>query len=294
MPLAATSPTMRMGSKIVDGGHYIFDANERAAFLQTEPGAAELLVPLIGSKEYIQGGARWILDLQDVSPHTLRQLSHVRDRISRVRVFREGSKKAKTRELAETPLQFEVNTRPNGRFLIVPKVSSERRSYVPIGWNEQKAIPSDLVQIVEDAELWHFAILTSAMHMAWLRHIGGRLKSDYRYSIGLVYNTFPWPDATPAQRTKIEALAQAVLDARAAHPASSLADLYDPDTMPPNLRKAHAALDSAVDKLYRPQPFASDRDRVEHLFGRYEALVNPLERLGIAKNRRVARKAAAD
>ena len=126
----------------------------------------------------------------------------------------------------------------------------------------------------------------------WLgcAHVGGRLESRFQYSPGLVYNTFPWPDATPAQRAKIEALAQAVLDARAEHPTSSLADLYDPDTMPGDLRKAHAALDAAVDKLYRAAPFASDRDRVEHLFGRYEALVNPLERLGAAKNRRVARK----
>ena len=127
--------------------------------------------------------------------------------------------------------------------------------------------------------------------MAWLGHFGGRLKSDFSYTHGLVYNTFPWPDTTPAQRTKIETLAQAVLDARANHPTSSLADLYDPDTMPADLRRAHAALDSAVDKLYRPAPFASDRDRVEHLFGRYEALVNPLERVGIAKNKRVAKKA---
>jgi hypothetical protein len=130
------------------------------------------------------------------------------------------------------------------------------------------------------------------MHMALLGHVGGRLKSDYRYSNALVYNTFPWPDASPAQRAKVEALAQAVLDARAAYPTSSLADLYDPDTMPADLRKAHAALDTAVDRLYRAAPFASDRDRVEHLFGRYEALVNPLERLGAAKNKRVAKKAS--
>ena len=128
--------------------------------------------------------------------------------------------------------------------------------------------------------------------MAWLAHIGGRLKSDYRYSIGLVYNTFPWPDATPAQRAKIEALAQAVLDARLAHPTASLADLYDPDTMPGDLRKAHHALDLAVDRLYRTAPFASDRDRVEHLFGRYEALVNPLATAGVKANKRVARNAA--
>jgi hypothetical protein len=140
------------------------------------------------------------------------------------------------------------------------------------------------------ATLYHFAVLTSRAHMAWLAHIGGRLKSDFRYSIGLVYNTFPWPEATPAQRAKVEALAQAVLDARTTHPTASHADLYDPDTMPANLRKAHAALDASVDRLYRSAPFATDRDRVEHLFGRYEALVNPLERLGAAKNRRIARK----
>jgi len=126
--------------------------------------------------------------------------------------------------------------------------------------------------------------------MAWMRSITGRLKSDYMYSVGVVYNNFPWPDSTPAQRAKIEALAQAVLDARAAYPTSSLADLYDPDTMPPPLRKAHAALDSAVDRLYRAAPFASDRDRVEHLFGRYEALVNPLGHEAVKQNRRVNRK----
>ncbi|HET8611653.1 MAG TPA: type IIL restriction-modification enzyme MmeI [Sphingomonas sp.] len=143
------------------------------------------------------------------------------------------------------------------------------------------------------ATLWDFGILTSAMHMAWMRAVTGRMKSDYMYSVGVVYNTFPWPEPTPAQRARVEALAQAVLDARAAHPTSSLADLYDPDTMPADLRRAHAALDAAVDRLYRPTPFASDRDRVEHLFGRYEALVNPLERLGAAKNARVARKRRA-
>ena len=161
------------------------------------------------------------------------------------------------------------------------------------GWLEPPTIASDLLFVQPSAAIYDFAILTSRMHMAWLSHIGGRLESRFRYSIGLVYNTFPWPEASPAQRAKVEALAQAVLDARAAHPASSLADLYDPDTMPANLRKAHAALDAAVDRLYRSAPFASDRDRVEHLFGRYEALVNPLERLGAAKNKRVARKATA-
>jgi hypothetical protein len=145
-----------------------------------------------------------------------------------------------------------------------------------------------------DASLWDFGVLTSAMHMSWLRHIGGRLKSDYRYSIALVYNTFPWPDATPAQRKRIEALAQAVLDARAMpkNATSSLADLYDPDTMPAELRKAHRELDAAVDKLYRARPFGSDRERVEHLFPLYEALVQPTSAAAKANkrtDRRVAR-----
>lgn len=146
--------------------------------------------------------------------------------------------------------------------------------------------------MIEGASIWHFAILTSKMHMAWLAHIGGRLESRYRYSSGLVYNTFPWPDSTPAQRAKIEKLAQAILDERAAHKLASLADLYDPDTMPGKLRKAHHALDLAVDKLYRLTPFASNRDRVEYLFGRYEALVNPLAREAERQIKRVARRKA--
>jgi hypothetical protein len=132
------------------------------------------------------------------------------------------------------------------------------------------------VRVLLGADLWHFGVLTSSMHMAWLRQIGGRLKSDYRYSIGIVYNTFPWPDATDAKRARIRSLAQAVLDARAQFPGSTLADLYDVDSMPPRLRRAHRVLDDAVDKLYRSAPFTGDRDRAEHLFGLYEKLVAPL------------------
>ncbi|WP_371256220.1 type IIL restriction-modification enzyme MmeI, partial [Novosphingobium sp. B-7] len=142
---------------------------------------------------------------------------------------------------------------------------------------------------IRGARQWHFGVLTSRAHIAWLAHVGGRLKSDFQYSPGLVYNTFPWPEASAAQRAKVEALAQAVLDARAAHPTSSLADLYDPDAMPADLRRAHTDLDRAVDRLYRVAAFASDRERVEFLFGRYEALVNPLEREAIKQNRRVNR-----
>ena len=287
------APELRYGSQPIDGGHLIFDAFERRAFLDRNPTLANYVRPFIGSIEYINGGERWILALQDAQPSQIRA-PDVKSILERVRLFREASNRPVTRELSKVPSSFAFTTIPSGPFLVIPEVSSERRDYVPIGYLEPPTIPSNLVRALVDATLWHFAVLTSRMHMAWLGHIGGRLKSDYRYSNALVYNTFPWPDATIAQRAKVEVLAQAVLDARAAHPTSTLADLYDPDTMPADLRRAHATLDRAVDRLYRPAPFATDRDRVEHLFGRYEALVNPLERLGAAKNKRMARKADLD
>jgi hypothetical protein len=158
-------------------------------------------------------------------------------------------------------------------------VSSERREYVPAGWLHPPTIPSDLVFVLNDADLFHFGILTSRMHMAWLRYIGGRLESRYRYSIGIVYNPFPWPDADEKQQARIRELAQNVLDARAKFPGATMADLYDADVMKPELRHAHRALDAAVDKLYRGEAFPGDRQRVEHLFARYERLVSPLTAL---------------
>ena len=291
---ASAEHTMRMGSKIVDGGHYIFKAAEREEFLMAEKSAEDLFVPLYGSKEFIQGGCRWILNLIDVPAARLRALPLVSERVRRVRKFREESTKPNTQKLALTPIAFEVETRPKERFLVIPEASSERRAYVPMGWLDPPAIPTNLVQTLEGATLYDFAILTSAMHMAWLRQIGGRLKSDYRYSIGLVYNTFPWPEASTPQRAKVEALAQLVLDARALprNANSTLADMYDPDFMPPELHKAHRELDAAVDRLYLPKGFADERTRVEHLFRRYEALVMPTAAAPAANrrtNRRVAR-----
>ena len=260
-----------IGSKPIDGGNYIFDVVKRAAFLEAEPEAAPWLRPFIGAREYLQGGKRWILALHDAPPEVLARLPRVRERIAAVRVYREASKSRPTQKLAATPTLYHVNVIPTAPFLVIPKVSSERREYVPIGWLEPPVIPSDLVFALQNATLADFALLTSTIHMAWLRHIGGRLKSDYRYSIGLVYNTFPLPPQE-ANLSKLEPLAQAVLDARAAHPGSTLADLYDPDTMPPNLRRAHQALDRAVDRLYRRSGFVSERERVEHLLMVYEGM----------------------
>jgi MmeI, target recognition domain/MmeI, C-terminal domain len=179
--------------------------------------------------------------------------------------------------MANNPTRFHVTVIPSSPFLVIPESSSERREYVPIGWLGPPTIPSNLVRIIADADLWDFGLITSRMHMAWLRNIGGRLKSDYRYSIGIVYNPFPWPDAPDDKtRERICTLAQGVLDARTNHPDSTLADLYDPKVMPPDLRKAHRALDEAVDRLYRKEPFQSDRERVEHLFKLYENLTAPV------------------
>ncbi len=280
-----------IGSKPIDRGHYIFKAEERAEFLVAEPAAAPYLRPFVGAREYLQGGKRWIIALHDASPSALSRLPRVRERIAAVRRYREASKSKPTIKLAETPTLYHVNVLPTTPFLVIPEVSSERRDYVPIGWLAPPVIPSSLVRVLENASLADFALLTSTMHMAWLRHIGGRLESRYRYSIGLVYNTFPTPPWTSGW-SKLEPLAQAVLHARAAYPDATLADLYHPDLMPPNLRRAHQRLDRAVDRLYRPADFASERERVEHLFMLYEKLCAPLEaKMKVKpKRRRIRRK----
>ena len=264
------------GSKPIDGGSYIFNKREREAFLSLEPDAEPYLRPFVGAREYLQGGMRWILALHEVAPSTLAKLPLVRERIAAVKAYRGASKSRPTLMLAETPTLYHVNIVPDTPFLVIPQVSSERRVYIPIGWLEPPAIPSDKLRLLSNANLKDFALLTSAMHMAWMRTITGRMKSDYMYSVGVVYNTFPLPDER-ADLHKLNPLAQTVLDARAAHPDATLADLYDPDLMPPDLRKAHQALDRAVDRLYRPKRFASERERVEHLFVLYEKMCSPLD-----------------
>ena len=263
------------GSQPIDGGHTIFSSDEAATFLDEEPGAAPYLRPFVGAREYLQGSERFILTLHGASPGVLRQLSRVRERLARVRSYRQTSKRASTLKLAETPALWQVNVIPSAPFLVLPEVSSERREYAPIGWLGPPAIPSNKLRLLENASLGDFALLTSAMHMAWMRAVTGRMKSDYMYSVGVVYNTFPLPPKD-VDRSALDPLAQAVLDARAAHPDATLADLYDPDLMPPNLRRAHQRLDRAVDRLYRRRPFASERERVEHLFALYERRRAPL------------------
>jgi len=272
----AGMPPMIIGSKPIDDGNYIFTDEERAEFLADEPAAESFLHPYIGSIEFINGERRWILALHDATPAQIRAMPQVRRRIEAVRAFRERSKSAPTRKLALTPTLYHVNVIPKQPFLVIPEASSELREYVPIGNLEPPVIPSNLVRIIENASPSLFGLLTSRMHMAWLRYIGGRLKSDYRYSIGIVYNPFPWLALSAAADTQIGNLARGVLTARQGHPESTLADLYDSAAMPADLRRAHQALDAAVDKLYRKETFATDRERVEFLLARYERERAPL------------------
>ena len=284
-------PPIVFGNMPNDDGNLILSPAERSDLLASYPQAMPFVRPLFGAKDSIDGNYRYCLWLPDADPAVIKSIPPIMERLRRNREYRAASTRKTTRQLADYPGLFGEIRHTEQPYVLIPRHSSERRDFVPFGFCPAESIAHDSCLFMPNASLFDFAILTSRGHMAWLAHIGGRLESRFRYSIGLVYNTFPWPEASPAQRAKVEALAQAVLDARAAHPTSSLADLYDPDTMPANLRKAHAALDTAVDRLYRAAPFASDRDRVEHLFGRYEALVNPLERLGAARNKRNARKA---
>jgi hypothetical protein len=270
-------PKMCWGNKPTDGGHFLLSPDERTQLLKTEPAAKEFIRPYMGGYDFINGQKRYCLWLADGDAEKLRKLPRVMERVERVREFRTASKAESTRRFAKFPTLFRQIAQPDSDYLAVPEVSSESRPYIPIAFVPQKVICSNTVQFVPNATNYHFGILTSSMHMAWVRQVCGRLKSDYRYSNSLVYNNYPWPEApTAKQSTAVEAAAQGVLDAREKFPTATLADLYDPLAMPPALVKAHADLDLTVDLCYRPQAFQNDRQRVEFLFALYEKLTAPL------------------
>ena len=269
-------PRLITGTQPLEKGFLVFNRHERDQFLSVEPEAQKFFRPFLGSYEFINGIERWILHTQDIEPKGLRQLPEVVKRLRSVSEFRGSSKRATTLTLSKYPSLYGVTVLPDSPFLVCPQVSSERREYIPIGWLQPPTIPSEKLRVLLNADLWHFALLTSAMHMAWMRTVTGRLKSDYMYSVGVVYNTFPLPPIPPERLQRLTSYAEAILAARAAHPNATLADLYDPDLMPVNLRKAHQALDRAVDRLYRRSPFPSDRERVEHLLVLYEKMISPL------------------
>ena len=242
-------PNIRKGNQPTDGGNLIIEADKLECFLAKEPKAAKFIKRLIGAKEYINNKPRYCLWLKDASPAELRQMPTVFQRMERVRQMRLKSSDPATQKLASYPHLFRETNNPE-TYIIVPSVSSEHRQYVPMGFLTSDTIPTNSVLIIPDATLYHFGVLESKVHMAWMRAVCGRLKSDYRYSKDIVYNNFPWPKPTNEQKTKIEQTAQGILDARAKYPDSSLADLYDEITMPPELRKAHQQNDRAVMEAY--------------------------------------------
>jgi len=270
-------PPIVFGSMPNDGGHLLLNSKEKRELLLECPEAKKFVRRFVGSEEFINAIERWCLWLVDAPPGELRRMKLVLLRIEQVKEHRESSKRETTRKLAETPALFGEIRQPKSRYLLVPRVSSEVRKYIPIGFNPPSIIASDATLVISKATRFHFGVLGSTIHMAWVRHVAGRLKSDFRYSAKLVYNNFPWPpDVSDAKRAAVEEAAQAVLDAREAHPDSSLADQYDPLSMPADLAKAHAKLDRAVDRCYRSQPFANERNRIEYLFKLYEQLTAPL------------------
>ena len=248
-PLCAV-PEIGIGNKPIDGGNYLFTEEEMQEFIAKEPASREWFKPWYGSHEFINRKPRYCLWLGKCPPNILRKMPECMKRVEAVRNFRLASTSAGTVKLADKPTRFHVENMPEGTYILVPEVSSERRRYVPMGFMTPDVLCSNLVKIIPEASLYHFGILTSNVHMAWMRTVCGRLKSDYRYSKDIVYNNFPWPTPTDAQKAAIEHTAQAILDARALYPDCSLADLYDEVTMPVELRRAHQANDKAVMQAY--------------------------------------------
>ena len=266
-------PKMVYGNKPADGGHLIIEKEDYEDFITREPQAQKYIKPLLGASEYLHGKKRWCLWLVGASPADLKRCPLVYERVMRCKETRENSIAAGIRKFAETPTLFAQRTQPVGKpYVIIPCHSSENRKYVPFGFVSPEIIVSNAVLIVPEASLYHFAVMTSSIHMAWMRAVCGRIKSDYRYSKDVVYNNFPFPTPTDAQKEAIEKTAQGILDARALYPDDSLADLYDPLTMPPELRKAHEANDRAVEKAYG-RKFADEAEIVAYLMQEYQRLV---------------------
>lgn len=265
-------PRMIWGNKPTDGGNFLFENDqEKDDFLKKEPNAEKWIRPFMSGSDFIHNHKRWCLWLKDVSPNELTDLKEVLKRVEKVKEVRLASKAEATKKKASIPTLFAQISQPTTTYIAIPEVSTERRKYIPIAFVHPDIIASNKIQLIPNATVFQFGILTSEMHMTWMRYTCGRMKSDFSYSNTIVYNNFPWPEnQTNKQKEAVEKAAQAVLDARTQFPNSSLADLYDPNTMPPALVKAHQQLDKAVDLCYRPQPFINETKRIEFLFELYD------------------------
>lgn len=270
-PLSHGVPTIKSGNKPIDGGRYLFTDEERDEFVLREPGSARFFRRWMGSREFLHGGSRWCLWLGDATWEELKDLPLCRERIEQVRRYRMNSKSPGTNKLALTPTRFHVECMPSGGSVVIPQVSSQRRRYLPMGYVGPDVLCSNLVYLAPEASLYHFGILQSQFHNAWMRTVAGRLKNDYRYSAGVVYNTFVWPDCGATARQDVTDAAQSVLDARDAYPEATLADLYDPDNAAlfPKLERAHRRLDEAVEAAYGVNFCGDERGIIAYLLDLY-------------------------
>ncbi|GAB1415361.1 class I SAM-dependent DNA methyltransferase [Paludibacter sp.] len=259
-------PEISFGSMPNDGGNFLFTNEEKNEFVASEPGSEKYFKPLISAFEFLNSHKRWCLWLKDANPTDLKAARLVIERVENVRKHRIKSNRQATQRLAAFPTLFGEDRQPKSDYILIPRHSSEKRKYIPIGFFDANSIVSDSCLFIEGAKLYHFGILMSSTHMTWVKNICGRIKSDYRYSNELVYNNYPWPENPNDKQIKaIEEAAQKILDVRLKFPNSSLADLYDPLIMPPELIKAHNELDKAVDLAYRPQPFTNEANRMVYL-----------------------------
>lgn len=269
-------PAIGIGNKPIDNGNYLFEEKEMEEFIKIEPESEKYFRQWYGSREFINQKPRYCLYLGDCSPMELRQMPECIKRVQAVRDYRLESKSAGTRKIAETPTRFHVTNIPSSTYIVIPETSSENRRYIPMGFMTPDALCSNAVRLMPEATFYHLGILESNVHMAWMRTVAGRLEMRYRYSAKIVYNNFPWPSPTPEQKAKIEQTAQGILDARALYPDSSLADLYDELTMPPELRKAHQENDKAVMAAYgitkNDEEFHSESACVAMLMKMYKEL----------------------
>jgi len=279
-PICPVSP-MYFGSKPTDGGYFFLTPEEKQVIVRKEPQSEKYIRKVLGAQEYINNVERYCLWLVGITPSELKSSPMIYERVKKVREFRLASKAESTRKFADRPTEFKQNAQPNKPYLIVPRVSSENRRYVPIGYIDPEVIATDATQIIPNATLYEFGVITSNVHMAWMRTVAGRLKSDYRYSSTIVYNTFPWPKITEEQKEYISKTAQGILDARALESESSLADLYNDVIMPVELRKAHQANDIAVMKAYGmikkvngKDKLMSETETISKLFEMYEELTS--------------------
>ena len=270
-------PEIVYGNKPVDDGNLILTDEEKKSLVSSEPLCEKFIKPLISAKEFLNNQKRWCIWLVDIEPDELRQLPDIMLRVKKVREFRLASKKIPTKKIADIPALFAEIRQPENNFILIPRVTSENRKYVPFSFFSRDYIVHDTCTCIPNATLYHFGVLSSEMHMVWMRHVCGRLESRFRYSNDIVYNNFPWPDKASEKNIKpVETAAQSVLDVRKEYSDCSLADLYDSLSMPPDLIKAHKELDKAVDLCYRPQGFQDEMKRIEYLFSLYQKYSEPL------------------